>query len=117
MSGGTGQGISDGTVDHLPPGWKKGLAGVQCVQSLEEAAVLMEELRGLPEFLFGYVAPGVKPKVIVFLDAEGYDSKSPKGMVPMLIPEGRLGSKEGLTGVTSGQSSVKRLLDREGARR
>ena len=102
--------------DHLPPGWKKGLAGAQCVPSLEEAAALMDELQALPEFLFGYVAPGAKPKVIVFLDAAIYGDKSPKGMVPMLIPAGRLGNNEGLTGVTGG-SSVKCLLDREEARR
>ncbi len=76
----------------------------------------MDELQGLPEFLFGYVAPGAKPKVIAFLDAEGYGNKSPKEMVEILIPAERLGSKEGLTGVTGG-SSVKRLLDREEVRR
>jgi len=86
------------------------------VPSLEEAAVLMDELQGLPEFLFGYMAPGAKPKVLVFLDAAIYGDKRPKGMVEMLIPAERLGSNDGLTGVTGG-SSVKRLLDREGARR
>jgi len=116
MSVGTGPVISDGTTHHLPPGWKKVLAGARCVQSLEEAAALMDELRALPEFLFGYVVPGAKPKVIVFLDAEGYGTKGPKGMVPILIPAGPLRSKEDLTGATGG-SSVKCLLDREGARR
>ena len=75
----------------------------------------MDELQALPEFLFGYMAPGAKPKVIVFLDAAIYGDKRPKGMVEMLIPAERLGSNDGLTGVTGG-SSVKRLLDREGAR-
>ncbi len=106
--------MSDGTIDHLPPGWKQGLAGARCVESMEEAAALMDELRALPEFLFGYVAPGAKPKVIVFLDAGTYGDKRPKGMVEMLIP-GSL-ARYGKTGVTGG-SSVKRLLDRERARR
>ncbi|MGH9896254.1 MAG: hypothetical protein ACREA0_30530 [bacterium] len=65
----------------------------------------MDELRALPEFLFGYVAPGVKPKVIVFLDAEGYGTKSPKGMVPILIPAGPLRSKEDLTRATGVSSA------------
>ncbi len=73
-------------MDILPPGWKTGLAGAQSVASMEEAAALMDELRALPEFLFGYVAPGFKPKVIVFLDAETYGDKRPRGMVEMLIP-------------------------------
>ena len=47
----------------------------------------MDELRALPEFIFGFVAPGVKPKVIVLLDAGTYRDKRPKGMVEMIIPE------------------------------
>ncbi|MGH7371626.1 MAG: hypothetical protein ACREJK_07250 [Candidatus Methylomirabilales bacterium] len=62
------------------------MAGAKSVESMEEAAALMEELRTLPEFLFGYVAPGAKPKLIVFLDAETYGDKRPRGMVEMLIP-------------------------------
>ncbi len=75
-------------MDILLLGWKTGLAGAQSVASMEKAAALLDELRALPEFLFGYVAPGVKPKVIVFLDAdaETYGDKRPRGMVEMLIP-------------------------------
>jgi len=84
------QGERGQAMDNLPPGWRKGLAGARAVESMEEAAALMDELRALPEFLFGYVAPGAKPKVIVFLDAATYGDKSPKGMVQMLIPAASL---------------------------
>ena len=89
----------------MPPGWKKGLAGARCVPSLEEAAVLMDELRALPEFQFGYVAPGAKPKVIVFLDAAIYEDKRPKGMVEVLIPGSLAGYGKTWGHVTGGDTN------------
>jgi len=62
-SGQTKQKMRARTIDHVTPGRKKGLAGARCVESMQEAAAMMEKL---PEFCFVYVAPRAKPKLIVF---------------------------------------------------
>ncbi len=47
----------------------------RCVESMQEAAAMMEKLRALPEFCFGYVAPRAKPKLIMFLDVRFHSFK------------------------------------------